>query len=315
MELVITDGYTVNPGDLNWEGIAQFGQLTVYDRTAKEEVFSRCQKANIILTNKVPLDGDLIEKISSLQLICVLATGFNIVDISTAKRLNIPVCNVPTYGTRSVAQHAMALILELTNQVGLHNLSVHHGVWENSLDWSYSKTDLIELGGKKLGILGLGHIGEQLAKIAKEFGMDILYHGPKRKQTSSAVFVSMEELIEDSDIISLHCPLTKDNFGMVNEILIARMKPSAFLINTARGQLINEEDLAKALNSNRIAGAALDVLAVEPPQKGNPLVTAKNCILTPHNAWKTKEARNRILVVTEANIQKFLQNDLQNLVW
>jgi glycerate dehydrogenase len=315
MELVLTDGFTVNPGDLSWDRIAQFGHLTIYDRTSKDEIFDRCKEANIILTNKVPLGQELIENCRSLQLICVLATGFNIVDVITAKRLKIPVCNVPAYGTMSVAQHTMALILELANQPGIHNLSVHKDEWVNAKDWSYSKSELIELDGKKLGIVGLGHIGDQVAKMAKVFGMEILYHGPRRKKTSLARFTSLESLFSEADIISLHCPLTKDNQGIVNEGLISRMKPESFFINTARGQLVNEGDLANALNLQKIAGAALDVLAVEPPQKDNPLLTARNCIITPHNAWKTKEARNRILTVTEENIRKYLLNDPQNKVW
>ena len=315
MELVITDGYTVNPGDLSWDGIAKFGNLHVYERTSKEEVISRCSKANIILTNKVPLDRQLIENSHALKLICVLATGYNIVDIDTAKKLNIPVCNVPAYGTMSVAQHAMALILELTNQVGLHNLSVHNGDWYAPQDWSYSRTDLIELNSKKLGLIGLGHIGEQLARIAKGFGMEILYHGPNKKQNTIGKFVSLKQLFSESDIVSLHCPLTRDNLEMVNAGLISLMKPTAFLINTARGQLINEADLAEALQAERIAGAALDVLSAEPPGKDNPLLTARNCIITPHNAWKTRESRKRIISATEENINKYLLHDPQNLVW
>jgi glycerate dehydrogenase len=314
MELVITDGFTVNPGDLSWDGIAQFGHLTVYERTSQKEVFDRCRNANIILTNKVHLDQYLIENAHSLKLICVLATGYNIVDTRTAKKLNVPVCNVPAYGTMSVAQHTMALILELANQAGLHNLSVHHGEWQNAKDWSYSKTELVELSGKKLGIVGLGHIGEQLARIARTFGMEILYYGPRNKQTILGDFTPLEKLFAEADIISLHCPLTPENVEMVNEKLISTMKTSAFLVNTARGQLINEIDLAHALNSGKIAGAALDVLAIEPPIKNNPLLSAKNCIITPHNAWKTREARIRILATTEENIQKFLQNNPQNLV-
>jgi glycerate dehydrogenase len=315
MEIVLTDGFTVNPGDLSWDGIAQFGHLTIYDRTGKNEIFDRCKNANVILTNKVPLDQGLIENCKSLQLICVLATGFNIVDVAIAKRLNILVCNVPAYGTMSVAQHTMALLLELTNQPGIHNLSVHHGEWVNAKDWSYSKSELIELDGKKMGIVGLGHIGEQVAKLAKVFGMEILYHGPRRKKTPLARFTSLDSLFSEADIISLHCPLTKDNAGMVNEALLSRMKPEAFIINTSRGQLINEEDLANALNAHRLAGAALDVLAVEPPPNNNPLLTARNCIITPHNAWKTKEARKRILAVTEENIRMYLINNPQNRVW
>jgi glycerate dehydrogenase len=261
------------------------------------------------------LDRELLEHSKDLKLICVLATGFNIVDTAAARRLNIPVCNVPAYGTMSVAQHAMALILELTNQAGLHNNSVHNGEWQTHQDWSYSKTELMELSGKKLGIVGFGRIGEQLAGIAKSFGMDILYYSPKKKVNSQGTYVTLETLFSEADIISLHCPLTGDNSGMVNENLISLMKKTALLINTARGQLINETDLANALNGGRIAGAALDVLAVEPPQNENPLLRAKNCLITPHNAWKTKEARIRILQVTEENIQKFLQGVPQNLVF
>ena len=314
MKIVITDGYTVNPGDLNWNIIASFGDLVVYDRTLPDQVPERCKEAAIILTNKVPIDRNTILQLPLLKLIHVTATGYNVVDTVAAKEKNILVCNVPAYGTSSVAQHAIALLLELTNHVGLHAISVAEGEWQRSVDWSYAKTPLIELDGKILGIVGFGNIGKQTARIANAMGMKIIYYNTTPKKNDLAEFRNPDSLFAESDFISLHCPLKADNAEFVNQKMIGLMKSSAFLINTARGQLINEKDLAEALNNGRIAGAALDVLSAEPPSENNPLLTAKNCIITPHNAWKSKEARQRIIDITANNIECFLKNKPANVV-
>lgn len=314
MKIVITDGYTLNPGDLSWKSIAAFGQLEVYDRTAAEEVVSRCIDADIILSNKTEIQREAIEKFRNAKLISVLATGFNVIDVQAAKRRNITVCNVPAYGTASVAQHTFALILALTNQVCVNAGSVAKGEWVRAADWSYTKAPLMELSGKTIGIVGMGNIGGQVARIATSFGMRVLYHSRHRKQTSLAEYTDMETLFAESDIVTLHCPLNEQNKEFVNASLLNRMKRTAFLINTARGQLINEEDLAEALNAKRIAGAALDVLSKEPPSANNPLLKAENCIITPHNAWMSKEARQRIIDVTTENIKQFLAGNPVNVV-
>lgn len=314
MNIVVLDGYTLNPGDLSWKSIEQFGTLKVYERTTAPAVVERCAEADIVLTNKVPLDKNALQQLSKLKLISVLATGYNIVDIETAKSMGVPVCNVPAYATASVAQQTFALILELTNRTGLHAASVAEGEWVSAEDFSYTKTPLMELNGKTLGIIGFGNSGQQVAKIAVAFGMKILYYNPSKKETSTATYANIETVFAESDIVSLHCPLKADNHQFVNLNLLHKMKSSAFLINTARGQLINEYDLAEALNSEVIAGAGLDVLSKEPPSPDNPLLKAKNCIITPHIAWITKEARMRIMEVTAKNIASFLQGTTINKV-
>ncbi|HMH33140.1 MAG TPA: D-2-hydroxyacid dehydrogenase [Puia sp.] len=314
MKIVVTDGYTVNPGDLGWESIAAFGELSVYERTPPELLLERCHEAGIILCNKVPLNRENLEKLPALRMIGVMATGYNVVDTVAAREKNIIVCNVPAYGTASVAQHTIALLLELTNQAGKHWDSVLAGEWVRSKDWSYAKTALIELEGKTLGIVGFGHIGMRTAGIAKGLGMEICYYSRTRKETTLAEYCPLETLFSKSDVVSLHCPLQPDNLAFVNRELIQKMKRSAFLINTARGQLIAEQDLADALNNGLIAGAALDVLSAEPPQSDNPLLSAKNCIITPHNAWMSREARQRILTITADNINSFLQKNPVHVV-
>jgi glycerate dehydrogenase len=306
MKIVVTDGYTLNPGDLSWDNIAACGELVAYDRTSPAEFLQRCKDAEIILTNKVPVNKEMMEQCTRLRLISVLATGYNVIDTIAAKDHNIIVCNVPAYGTDSVAQHCFALLLELTNRVGQHALSVANGDWQRSPDWCYSKTPIMELAGKTIGIVGFGNIGQQVARIAHAFGMQVIYHRLNNKPTALGQYVDMPTLFATSDIVSLHCPLTAGNHAFVNKDLLQRMKPSAYLVNTARGPLVNEQDLADALNDDRIAGAALDVLSTEPPQASNPVLTAKNCIITPHNAWMSKEARARIMQVTKDNIAAFL---------
>jgi glycerate dehydrogenase len=314
MNIVVTDGYLLNPGDLSWEPIRQFGHLTVYDRTAPSEVVERCRFADIALTNKTVFSAETLAQLPKLQFISVLATGYNVIDVQAARKQGITVSNVPGYGTATVAQHTFSLILELTNHVGLYASSVGNHEWERSADWSYNLKRVSELEGKILGIVGFGNIGQQVAKIAAAFGMEIRYSSRTKKDIAYAQFTDLQTLFSGSDIISLHCPLQTDNHQFVNKRLLNIMKSSALLINTARGQLIHEEDLAEALNQNRIAGAGLDVLSTEPPLANNPLLTAKNCIITPHIAWNSLESRTRVLHTTVKNISAFMQRSPVHVV-
>ncbi|HEX6891416.1 MAG TPA: D-2-hydroxyacid dehydrogenase [Chryseolinea sp.] len=314
MRIVVIDGYTLNPGDLSWRDLDTYGDVTMYERTPAEQITERCQKAEIILTNKVPVSAATIEAAKNLKLICVTATGFNIVDVEAASKRKIQVCNVPAYGTSSVAQHTFALILELANRVGMNSSAVREGEWERSPDFCFSKGSITELHGKTMGIIGLGKIGSQVANLAAAFEMQVIYTSQTKKQSNIATYKDLEGVFSQSDIVSLHCPLTRDNNQFVNRNLLSKMKPSAWVINTSRGQLINEDDLADALNTDRLAGAALDVLSVEPPPPTNPLLRAKNCVVTPHTAWMSLEARKRILNVTIQNIDSYLKGKPQNLV-
>ena len=307
MKIVVIEGYTVNPGDLSWQSIAVFGELVVYERTPEQLIVKRCKHADIILSNKLPFTKETVLALPNAKLICVLATGYNVIDIKTAREKNITVCNVPAYGIASVAQHTFALLLELTNHVGIHAKSVADGEWQHAEDWCYTKTPVIEIADKILGIIGFGNIGQRVARIANAFGMKVIYYNPHQKQTDLAEYRDIKSLFEQSDFISLHCPLKNDNHEFVNKTLLQRMKSPSILINTARGQLIHERDLADALNQQLIAGAALDVLSIEPPNENNPLLSAKNCIITPHNAWISREARQRIIDITAKNIETFLQ--------
>jgi glycerate dehydrogenase len=313
-EIVVLDGFTLNSGDLNWDTLSKFGKLMVYDRTAETEVVERCRDAVIAITNKVPLTKSMMQQLPQLKLISVLATGYNIVDVEAAKTRGIVVSNVPAYGTASVAQHTFALLLELTNHVGLHAQSVAAGEWQRSPDFAYTKKGIMELEGKTMGIVGFGNIGQQTARIAAAFGMRVIYNSPTKKETTLGTFTNLETLFSQSDVVSLHCPLTAENKGFVNQALLQRMKRAAFLLNTARGQLIEEKDLADALNEERIAGAALDVLSAEPPKADNPLLQARNCILTPHIAWMSYEARQRIMTITAQNMAAFLKGHAINVV-
>lgn len=314
MKIVVTDGYTLNPGDLSWSRIEQFGELTVYERSVENELVERCSDADIILSNKTVFSKSTIDQLQNAKLISVLAAGYNVINAKAAREKGIAVCNTPGYGTPTVAQHTIALLLELTNRVGLHASSVANGEWITSKDWCYSKTTIIELAGKTLGIIGFGNIGAQVARIANAFDMKIIYYSAHKKETTLATYIDVQTLFSKSDFISLHCPLKSDNHQFVNKELLGLMKSTAYLLNTARGQLLNEQDLADSLNSNRIAGAALDVLSTEPPDKDNPLLSAKNCIITPHNAWMSKEARQRILDITTKNIEAFLRHKPINVV-
>ena len=313
MKIVITDGYTLNPGDLSWKAFDELGEVIYYDRTPAELVAVRCKDAAVIITNKTPIDADTISAATNLKAIAVTATGYNIVDTAAAAARDIPVCNVPVYGTDSVAQHAFALLLELTNHAGKNNQSVKDGDWNKSVDWCYSKAPIIELRNKILGIIGFGKIGGQTGKIAEAFGMKVIYYN-RSGQPKGQGAVNIETLFGQSDFISIHCPLRPDNHAFINKQLLSLMKPTAFLINTSRGQLIHEQDLAEALISGRIAGAALDVLSVEPPPVDHPLINLPNCIITPHTAWLSFEARQRLMQVTFDNLVGIIKGNPQNAV-
>lgn len=313
MKIIITDGYTLNPGDLSWADFEKLADVEYYDRTSSIETVARTFSADIIITNKTIIDEDVINAASHLKMIAVTATGYNNVDTNAAKNNGIIVCNVPGYGTHSVAQHTFALILELANNVGINAVSVSKGGWQTAEDWCYSVKPIVELAGKTIGIIGMGKIGKQVAAIAHAFGMHVLYHGGN----SSEVYckkVSLYEVFVQSDIVSLHCPLITANKEFVNRELLGLMKPTSYLINTARGALITEKDLYQVLYQHKIAGAALDVLSTEPPEKNNPLIGLPNCIITPHNAWISKEARQRVLDITLQNITTFLKGKPQNVV-
>jgi glycerate dehydrogenase len=312
MKIVITDGFTLNPGDLSWKEFDKIGDVDYYDRTSPVEILERVRNAEIIVTNKTPVSAETIANCKQLKIIAVTATGYNIIDLEAARKGNVQVLNVPEYGTHSVAQHAIALLLELSNRVGVNNESVHRGDWSSSIDWSYTKIPLIELKDKVLGIVGMGRIGNQAAAIASALGMKVIYHRGDAK--AAADKVSLTELFERSDFVSLHCPLRSDNEKFVNTSLLSRMKPSAFLINTSRGQLIDEKALAIVLRTNKIAGAALDVVSKEPPPNDHPLMGLSNCIITPHTAWLSREARSRILQTTIENIKLALDGRSQNVV-
>jgi glycerate dehydrogenase len=314
MKIVVVDGFTLNPGDISWEAIKTFGELTVYDRTPEALIVERCREADLVLTNKVPFTRETLAALPGLKLISVLATGYNVIDTAAASELGITVSNAPAYGTVSVAQHVFALLLELTNHVGRNARSTAEGKWQQSPDWCYTEAPVTELDGKTIGIVGFGNIGQKVAAIARAFGMQVVYYNPSQKQSTMGKQVDLDTLFTTADFISLHCPLTPTNQGFVNVALLKTMKPGAMLINTARGQLINEEELAAALNTGIIAGAALDVLSKEPPVDGNPLLQAANCIVTPHNAWISREARERIMSITAANISAFIKGQPVNVV-
>ncbi len=314
MKIVIIDGYTLNPGDLSWDGIKDLGEVIFYERTSVDQIAERCKDADMVLTNKVPFSKETLVQLPNLQFIGVTATGYNIIDIPAATAQNIVVSNVPGYGTASVAQHVFALLLEITNHTGRNAQFVAEGKWQHATDWCYTVAPVTELSGKTFGVVGFGNIGQNAAAIAKAFGMQVIYYNPTPKKSEIGDSVSLAKIFTDSDFISLHCPLTANNTAFVNMALIKTMKPSAVLINTSRGQLIHEQDLAEALNQGLIAGAALDVLSKEPPAERNPLLQAKNCLITPHNAWISLEARRRILLVTETNIAAFLEGKPVNVV-
>lgn len=316
MNIVVLDGHTLNPGDLSWDALKALGHCTIHERTPAGQITPRLADAEIAITNKVPFSKETLAALPKLRCIGVTATGFNIIDAAAAKERQVIVTNVPTYGTRSVAQHTFALLLELTQHAGHHAQTVRDGRWVKSIDWCYSDHPLIELDGLTMGIVGYGRIGRAVGELAHAFGMKVLTNvSSRRKETPANVsIVELDHLFASSDVVSLHCPLTPETKHLVNTARLARMKPTAFLLNTSRGPLIDEAALAEALNSGRIAGAGLDVLSVEPPKADNPLLTAKHCLITPHNAWATRAARARLMDVAVANVKAFLEGRPQNVV-
>ncbi|MGI9542629.1 MAG: D-2-hydroxyacid dehydrogenase [Cyclobacteriaceae bacterium] len=315
MNIAVLDGHTLNPGDLDWQAMERLGALSVYPRTAHEEVVPRAKNNEIVLVNKAILDEKNISLLPNLRFIAVMATGYNTVDLGACRKRDIVVSNVPGYGSPSVAQHTFALILALTNHVEQHHHHVSAGGWAKALDWSYSVTPLIELKSKTIGIIGLGQIGRKVARIAKGFDMQILAHTRSVINGLEGISaVDLDTVFKESDIVSLHCPLTNENQGMVNMEKLRSMKPSALLINTARGPLVNETDLAQALEEGIIAGAGLDVLSQEPPSPDHPLVGLSNCLITPHNAWGTLESRKRMMEILVQNIKAYSDGNPVNVV-
>ena len=312
MRIVILDGLTTNPGDVSWEPLERLGSLTVFDRTAPGYVAARAADADAVLTNKAIVGREQIAVLPQLKYVGVLATGFNIVDVAAARERGIPVCNVPEYSTPNVVQATWALILELANRVGHHDRTVHEGHWAACHDFCYWHGDLVELAGRTLGIVGHGRIGRGVAAVGRAFGMRVIHH--RRQGGGDPACVDLDTVFRESDVVSLHCPLTPETKGLVDARRLALMKPTAFLVNTARGPLVDEAALAAALNAGQIAGAAVDVLSVEPPPASNPLLTAKNCVITPHVAWATRDARRRLIDVTAANLAAFFAGQPQNVV-
>jgi len=316
MQIVVLDGHTLNPGDLSWAGLHELGQCQIHDRTSPDDIVQRAQEAEIVLTNKTQLSKETIAQLPKLRYIGVLATGYNVVDVEAASQQNICLTNIPAYGTVSVAQMVFAHLLNLTQHVAEHGQSVQAGDWSRSRDFCYWNFPLVELAGLTMGIIGLGRIGQTTARLALDFGMKVIYFDVEKSITPQldAQAVDLDTLFKESDVVSLHCPLTDSNYRLVNEQRLQLMKPTAFLINTSRGPLIDEKALADALNTGKIAGAGLDVLSQEPPEADNPLLKAKNCYITPHIAWATKAARQRLMDIAVANIRAFVNGRPQNAV-
>lgn len=316
MKIVILDGYTENPGDLSWEGFEKLGDVKVYDRTPEDLIIERIDDAEAVIVNKTPISAETLAACPSIRYIGVLATGYNVVDVEEAKKRGIPVCNIPTYGTTAVAQMVFALLLEVCHHVGSHSMAVKSGDWTNNQDWCFWNYPLIELAGKTMGIIGFGRIGQAVGKLAKAFGMEVIAYDeyPNDSGKVIAEYVSMDTLYARSDVISLHCPLFPSTQGMINCESIAKMKEGVILINTSRGPLIVEEDLAKALQGGKVYAAACDVVSTEPIQADNPLLGCYNSILTPHIAWAPKESRQRLMDIAVENLKSFLDGTVLNVV-
>ena len=317
MNIVVLDGFTMHLGSEHWDKFNEFGELTLYDRTEDKDIIERAKDAEVVLTNKVPLSADTLSQLPKLRFIAVLATGYNVVDIEAARKHDIPVSNIPIYGTDSVAQHATSLILELSNNVGMHNQSVKSGDWTTNVDWTYWNKDVLALTGLTLGIVGYGHIGRRVGEIAHALGMkiwaaDVIETNPP--DYDGFAWKSIEDLFSSADFITLHCNLTAENNEFVNAGLLKTMKPTAYIINTARGPLINDQDLADALNDGIIAGAGVDVVSQEPIRSDNPLLKAANCNLTPHIAWSSNLARDRLLNIAVDNVRAFIEGKPDNVV-
>lgn len=319
MKIVILDGYTLNPGDLDWSGFKKFGELKVYDRTSltnEDEVITRIGDAQIVFTNKTPIRSNTLDVCKNIKYIGVLATGFDVVDIDTAKKKGILVSNVPTYGTASVGQFAIAMLLEICHHIGHHDQAVHNGRWESSPDWSFWDYPLIELDGKTIGIIGFGRIGQRTGVIAKALGMEVLAHDVFQNESGKeiATYVELNELLKKSDVIALHCPLLPSTKGIINKDTISKMKDGVIILNNSRGPLIVEQDLADGLNCDKVYAAGLDVVSTEPIKGDNPLLKAKNCFITPHISWAPKESRKRLMDIAVNNLAKFIEGSPVNIV-
>ncbi|MBP3710352.1 MAG: D-2-hydroxyacid dehydrogenase [Treponema sp.] len=320
MKLVLLDGSVVNPGDLSWSGLKKYGEFVAYERTDVnncQEIVARIGDAEIVITNKTPITKETIDACPSIKFIAVLATGYNIIDIAYAKEKGIVVSNVPAYGTDCVAQFAIALLLELCHHIGHHNHVVHEGKWERCTDFCFWDFPLVELAGKTMGIIGFGRIGHRTGQIAKALNMNVIVNSRSVNhdfEKESFTYVTLDELFAKSDVVVLHCPLFPATEGIINKDSIAKMKDGVLIVNNSRGQLIVEQDLADALNSGKVAGAALDVVAVEPIKDNNPLLTAKNCIITPHISWASKESRRRIVEMSEDNVKAYVAGRPINVV-
>ena len=315
--IIVLDGCTLNPGDLSWSGFEILGQVQVYDRTPQEKTVERIGDSELILTNKTAITREIMEQCPKLRYIGVLATGYNVVDVKAAGERGIVVTNIPSYGTAAVAQYAFALLLELCHHVGLHDESVKAGEWERCQDFCYWKTPLMELAGKTMGIVGFGRIGQRTGAIAQAMGMKVIAYDHFRRpelETETCHYVSMEQLLSQSDVISLHCPLLPETKGLINQETIGQMKDGVLIINTSRGDLVVEKDLAEALKSGKVAGAAADVVSTEPIHGDNPLLTAPNMIITPHMAWGARESRQRLMAQAVENLRAFLDGKPVNVV-
>ena len=317
MKIVVLDGYTLNPGDLSWEGFESLGEVQVYNRTPAEKTVERIGDAPVILTNKTAITKEILDQCPAIRYIGVLATGYNVVDVKAAAQKGIVVTNIPSYGTDAVAQYAFALLLELCHHVGLHDESVKAGEWENCQDFCYWKTPLMELAGKTVGLIGFGRIGQKTGAIARAMGMKVLAYDRFQRpelENENCRYVSLEQLLAASDVISLHCPLLPETKGVINRDTISRMKDGVLIINTSRGDLVVEKDLAEALISGKVAGAAADVVSTEPIRGDNPLLKAPNMIITPHMAWGAKESRGRLMNQAVENLKAFLSGNPVNTV-
>lgn len=317
MKIVVLDGYTLNPGDISWEGLEALGEVTVYDRTAPQDVVERIKDAEIIYTNKTPVTKETLDACPNVRFIGVLATGYNIVDVKAAKDKGIVTANIPTYGTAAVSQFAIAMLLELCHHIGAHSDSVKRGEWSRNPDWCYWNYPLVELAQKTMGIVGFGRIGQDTAKIAQALGMKILAYDEYKKpelESETCRYTDLDTLLAESDVISLHCPLFPSTEGIINKENIAKMKTGVMILNDSRGPLIVETDLRDALNSGKVAGAAVDVVSTEPIQADNPLLEAKNIIITPHIAWAPKESRQRLMDIAVENLKCFVEGKPQNIV-
>ena len=317
MKIVVLDGYTLNPGDISWEGMEALGELTVYDRTKAEDVAERIGDAEVVYTNKTPITKEPLDACSNVKFIGVLATGYNIVDTAAAKEKGIPVSNIPTYGTAAVSQFAIGLLLELCHHIGEHSDAVKAGEWTSNPDWCFWKYPLVELDGKTMGIIGFGRIGQDTGKIAQALGMKVLAYDsfPKKElESETCHYVDLDTLLKESDVIALHCPLFPDTEGIINKDTIAKMKDGVMIINNSRGPLVVEQDLRDALDSGKVAGAAVDVVSTEPIQMDNPLIGAKNVIITPPISWAPKESRQRLMDIAVDNLKCYVDGKPQNVV-